>query len=553
MDFEINEDVTTYSGEEIADLITQGNEALDALFALENPTPADVEQAERISAALDTLNGEKDSRASAAERMSTLRNSRSVEASAEDTDGEGEDENDDLGDEGEDTEDDLGGDDDASIEAGTDQEDTVTAAGSATRSARQRLSNTRPRPPANTDAISITAAADVPGFATGSDIADMTAVAEAVLNRSRSFPSFHGPVDGAAMQRYGVAQFRRQFDDHLVAGGQGSDDDQVVLDRAANEFDLPGGNLIAAGGWCAPSETLYDFCAGETTDGLIDLPEINVKRGGIRFTPGPDFADLYGNGFSQTEAQAIAGTTKSCYEIECPSFDEVRLDAKGLCIKVPLLTNAGYPELVRRVISGSLIAHQHTISAGLIGGMVTAAGAAVVINSVGGSVADTLNAVELVVAQTRQDYRLSLSATLEVVLPQWVKGVFRADLANRNGVDMLAVTDAQINSYFAVRGARIQWVYNWQDLTVDEEGYPATFNFLAYPAGTFVKGTANVINLDAVYDAASLTENTYTGLFFEEGVLLAQRCYRAKVYTITTCAGGVTGAASNEACFTLTP
>ena len=46
-----------------------------------------------------------------------------------------------------------------------------------------------------------------------------------------------------------------------------------------------------------------------------------------------------------------------------------------------------------------------------------------------------------------------------------------------------------------------------------------------YPAGTWVKGTADVINLNAVYDAAELATNIYTALFFEQGILTAQLCY----------------------------
>ena len=121
------------------------------------------------------------------------------------------------------------------------------------------------------------------------------------------------------------------------------------------------------------------------------------------------------------------------------------------------------------------------------------------------------------------------------------------------GVEMLAVTNQQIDAFFAARMTRVQWVYNWQDLTEGQEGYPATANLLVYPAGTFVRGSADVINLDAVYDAASLSVNTMTGLFFEEGVLLAQTCFKAKQVTINVKSSGVTGSASNTGAFNLVP
>jgi hypothetical protein len=76
---------------------------------------------------------------------------------------------------------------------------------------------------------------------------------------------------------------------------------------------------------------------------------------------------------------------------------------------------------------------------------------------------------------------------------------------------------------------------------------------LVYPAGTFVKGTSPVINLDAVYDAASLKQNLYTALFYEQGVLLLKKCYTAYKATIPLCSAGVSGIANNAACLTAVP
>jgi hypothetical protein len=71
-----------------------------------------------------------------------------------------------------------------------------------------------------------------------------------------------------------------------------------------------------------------------------------------------------------------------------------------------------------------------------------------------------------------------------------------------------------------------------------------------YPAGTFIKGTTDVINVSAVYDAASLAVNTYTGLFFEEGLLVAKMCNEATLLTLAICNSGKTGIANIAACGT---
>lgn len=552
--FTINEDVTAYSNEEIATLIEQGNAELDRLFSIENPSVADVDEAQQVTASVEALASERDSRAEAATRMSAMREARTQfaaepeEEATEVVEPEAQVEASDESDEGDEDETVIPAETEV-VEANTEKEQAVTASATPKSTARKALSKGgRQAPPENkTAALTITAAADVPGFATGSVLDDLDAVGKAYESRVRAFPGPAG-IEGGQMTRYGVASFRIEGDPNLVASG--SYDDFEVIERAAREDRLPGGSLVAAGGWCAPSETIFDFCDMEVADGLWDLPEFTVKRGGIRTTPGPNLADVTAGIFFQTEAQAIAGTTKPCVEVECPDWDEIRLGAAGICIKVPLLTNAGFPELVRRYLALGMVAHRIAVSNRLLTQGVASAGAAEVFASVGSGASNILDAVALIIERERSKYALGINASMEVALPTWAREVFRADLANRNGVALLDVTDAQINGYFAARKARVQYL-RWQPLGATAVAYPQKMQALVYPAGTFTKGRADVISLDAVYDAASLSENTYTGMFFEEGVLLNKRCYDASLLEIPVCVGGRTGAADNTACLTV--
>ena len=72
---------------------------------------------------------------------------------------------------------------------------------------------------------------------------------------------------------------------------------------------------------------------------------------------------------------------------------------------------------------------------------------------------------------------------------------------------------------------------------------PAAIQALIYPKGTFIKALENVINLQTVYDAASLSINEYTGVFFEQGILVAKAGYGSDLLTIPVCVAGQTGAA----------
>lgn len=542
MEFEINAEFATLDDEALAEYATSAREAFTAFTAIESPTDEQIEAAEALADHIEALKSESDGRVTAAaerdERLEALRNRFAEDQAAGEPDPD-EDEPD--------GDDEPEGDDDAE----DDKDDKAEAAAEVAAAATTKKASTvkkiaarssKPKPPAPMNApVTITAAADVPEIPTGSALPSMEAVGKALVNRMRGFGTPAGDGSREELTRYGVATFKLDFDEDMTID-RGSDDLEV-LTRATQESRLPGGSLVAAGGWCAPSETLYDLCTGETTEGILSLPEVNVARGGIKFTKGPTFADIYDNvGFDQTEAQAISGTTKTCYEVPCPSWTDVRLDAVGLCIKAPILTNAAYPELINRWLSGAMVAHQHKVNAKVIGKMVTAAGAARVFAGLGATATDSLEALELVALQRRQVFRLGLNASMEVVVPHWVKAAFRADISRRNGIEATnPITDAIIAAEFAARNLNVQYVYDWQNFDTTAEVYPATYQALVYPAGTFVKGTADVINLSAVYDAASLATNIYTGLFFEEGVLVANMCYDADLVTLPICNAGATG------------
>lgn len=537
--------IKALSNEGLIEAITQHQSDLDAVLSTENPTREDAAKARELNETLTALEAEKAERDQDEADFAAIREgrekAREEAAAANATQASTQPGDEDPDDDDEDDEDE------------DDEEDGVTASAPVIRtSARKVMAGRRPANPPDEDTqdaprVSIIAAADVPDFGTGQELKGLHDVGQAMVARMQAFSPPSGRR-GAEMQRFGVAVLRKPIPEEFVSKG-GADEDFRASEAAARESALPGGSLTAAGGWCAPSETLYDLCAIETVDGVLSIPEFQVNRGGVRTMGNIDFQGLYDARGLQTETQAIAGATKTCYELECPAPTDHRLDASYLCVKIPLLTQAAYPELVTNVTERLWVAYQHSVSADLISRISTMIGAAEVVASQGSTAANTLTALELVADQKRQDYRLSQTQSMEVLLPFWVKAAIRADLALRNGVDMLSVTDAQIQAHFAARNLAVQWLYNWQQNT-ETGAFPGTFDAMMYPSGTFTKGTANVIRVDAVYDAASLEENVYTGFFFEEGMLVLERCQPSAKVTITVCSGGRTGAADNVECLT---
>ena len=402
--------------------------------------------------------------------------------------------------------------------------------------------------------------ADVPGFAADSD-ASFEDLAVALDRRLQGFNS--GAYAAAARagramsERHSLAVVRKHFDERATVSSPESADAAMAF--AVNEKNLPGGSLVAAGGWCAPSETVYDLLEDESRDGLISLPEINVTRGGIKFTKGPKFADLYAApSFNFTEEEAKAGKyaptsatdptnkvgAKPVYNVPCTDFEEVRLSAAGIHVQANLLQQRGYPELVARTIRGALVAHEHKMSERIIASMERQSTAVSMDSGQIGAAAPILTAIELQVEHYRYAQRLSRSTTLEAVFPYWVHGAIRTDLSRRQGVDLIDINDARIDAWFKARGVNPQFVYDWQALTGaagDFKVWGSSLKFLLYSAGTFVKGGQDVITLDTVYDSVLLGQNDYTALFTEEGYLVAKRGHDARVVTVPLNPNGGTG------------
>lgn len=491
--------------------------------------------------------------------------------SEESPEGEGSDNTEGSGDGGTDT-------GDASTDTGTESAAETTAgetapapeavAASANRPVRRVRLADLPRKEVvtpQTPTLSITAAADVAGFAAGQRITDTAQLARAANARMGAFPTGAPNV----MMRAGIAQIHIPFQDDLVADGTR---DQEVIDHAADASRLEGGSLVAAGGWCAPSETLYDLggILADANAGLVSLPEVQAKRGGLRFTEGPDYTAIYNaTGFMQTEAQAIAGsgftkptgeavagTEKPFYRVPCPNFDEKRAETAGLGIVAGILQNDAYPEMTAEIVEHALIAHSHKVNARTIKRMVDESGTAISLNLGASASVSVLNALDIQIVDYRYLNRTPETMTLEVLAPIFLKAVFRSDLAQRNGLtpdEAYKISDQQIDSWFAARNAKAQWVYDWQDaFTGVTNGFggataitswPDTVDLLIYAAGTFVRARGEVINLEGIYDSTNLKVNDFHRLFVEEKLLVIKRRWKARLLRVPLALNGATGIA----------
>lgn len=506
----------------------------------------------------------------------------------------------------------------------------------------------------------VTAAPDLPGYSNGQGL-DWDDIGRAIDNRLRGFnPGTYESARRAnreMRQQFGVAVVRKPVPSDLTIQSNDPAHIDEVMTRAVDESRLPGGSLVAAGGWCAPSQTVYDLMELESRDGLLSLPEVGISRGGIQFTAGPDFQSLFtGVGFSYSEDQDIAGsysggtneiqqvaisgaptggdftltydgqttaaiafdataadveaallaldnipagsvagtggplpgtavniefvgdlagldvsqmtatgnftggtspavtvtTTqagvpgtggKPCFDVPCPDFTERRLGLSGVCVSAGLLEQRGFPEVLARTTRGVMVGHDHRVARDVINSIIGESTQVSLPTGQVGATAPILTAIELQTEHYRYVHRMPRGSSLEAVFPFWVYGAIRSDLSRRLGVDFFDVSDARINGWFAQRGIAAQFVYNWQDITGGAGGFiawPTEVKFLLYAAGTWVKGTSDIISLDTIFDSTNLSNNEFTALFTEEGWLTAKMGHDSRVVTVPITADGST-------------
>jgi hypothetical protein len=422
-----------------------------------------------------------------------------------------------------------------------------------------------PAPNVPTQRLAITASVDIPGVARGEGLTTLAALADITSRKAKSMPI----TQGAPSEQL-VASIRNEFSHSIDDRTKRGEVKELISFMTSPAKQAA---LVAGGGWCAPSETRYDFFNIACESGIIDLPTFGVTRGGIEFPVSPSLADALAGGtafagFAQgtfsntsqpwlwTEADDIAAATgsptKPCMRVPCPDFDEERLELYGYCLTAGNLTDDAYPEATQNTLQLLMAAHAHAINARLIALMLARSTAATSIT--GGAVTDAAapriyNAVGLAATDYRARYGMCIEDVLEVVLPYWVRDVIQADLAWKAGVELGDIPLAEINRYFTARNIAVQWVNDWQVRGAGQFGnatgllaWPTTVDFLIYAAGTFIHGQGMTLNLGVIRDSVLNETNDHTSAWSEEAHLIARVGHESRRYTVGFNVNGSTSA-----------
>jgi hypothetical protein len=582
-EFTIPEDLSTLEDSDLdaeaeGSLISRARAALDTMVEEvgESPTPADVQAVRDLSAAIQGLVTEGEQRAAAAEeRRREFAEAVAAVAPEASDGGEGEDG-------GEETEEVPA---ETPAETPAEEEAPAEAVAAASRkgplkvAARARkltlnpslqdIGRNQPDPELTSQApeLVLTAAADVPKFSNGQRIESLDDLADAAIARSRALG-----IGNGAPHFVPLANIERNFPDVFdVEVHSPIDVSNAIQDRIKN-LDGHGSMeaLVAAGGWCAPSEIRYDFFDISEVSGQLDLPTFGVRRGGLRWPISLSLADFFALSgapasglptnatmpweWSETDDILTAtGTTpvKTCLRPPCPTFDEQRLRLFGLCVLAGNLTEDAFPELIRNFIGKVVVAHQRAINRRML--LLLAAASTATTPTVAGESAVNawLGGLDLNAIDYREKHGMAPNAVLELVAPAWTRGVLRSDLAKKNGIERLDASDAYLMDLFNSRDLRVQWVSDWQTRGATgianiagtiPTNWPTTAQVAMFAPGTFGRGNGMTLDLGVVRDSVLNADNDHTAAWSEEATMLAKFGHESRLITLNTVAGGVSGA-----------
>lgn len=401
-----------------------------------------------------------------------------------------------------------------------------------------------PEAPAPTTRI--TAAVDVPGYTPGAPL-DFDDITAGIISRANALKTAGGGVGQVISYRHPYEQ------EQIVTDSSSAPEGTTVSLRASDQRRLPQKELVASGGWCAPSETIYELTDTACPDLLWDAPEIQLARGGLRYYK-PLSLDVAAMTWVHTEADDISGAEKPCYRVPCPDPVEVRCDAIGVCLEAGILTQRHFPELVSWYLRNAMIAHEIRVKQYLFQQALNTA-TAVDIPASFGALSSVFAAVALQAADMIERHSLCESTALEVVFPYWSRQLFLADLARQNGKDICDLDPGCIQNTFSKLGVRVQFARGLNPAVPDEIGgetpataFPSTVKFLIYPSGGLVIGRGEEVNLGVIHDSTKFRFNDYTALFAEECTALVDRSVDTRLVTVPVCPSGETGAQTLLAC-----
>ena len=372
------------------------------------------------------------------------------------------------------------------------------------------------RPSSMTSAIpvAITAGADIPGVTAGTELSNMSDVADAFAKR------LHGlrRVNGGDGEQHIVASFSTQYPEAFQLGTD-AEANMAKIGEAVSPAAI-----TASGSYQSPFASRYEvFGIGTNARPIRDaFPSFQADRGGIRYITPPALS-AYGSAVgvwttaldtAYVTNSATSSATKDNLVVTAASETTAVADAITLSMQFGNLATRAYPELIARHNELGLIQHAREAEQNLLTKL-TNASTAVTSTSVLGLGADFLLQVGRAAVLYRARHRMDEGAVLRVVCPVWVKAAIQADFAlQMPGDSATSLSDGDIEAMLRARNVNVTWHLDdsnalaAQSASALNEFYD-TFIWYMFAEGSFLFLDGGTLDLGVIRDSTLVGTNDY--------------------------------------------
>lgn len=372
------------------------------------------------------------------------------------------------------------------------------------------------RPSSMTSAIpvAITAGADIPGVTAGTELSNMSDVADAFAKR------LHGlrRVNGGDGEQHIVASFSTQYPEAFQLGTD-AEANMAKIGEAVSPAAI-----TASGSYQSPFASRYEvFGIGTNARPIRDaFPSFQADRGGIRYITPPALS-AYGSAVgvwttaldtAYVTNSATSSATKDNLVVTAASETTAVADAITLSMQFGNLATRAYPELIARHNELGLIQHAREAEQNLLTKL-TNASTAVTSTSVLGLGADFLLQIGRAAVLYRARHRMDEGAVLRVVCPVWVKTAIQADFAlQMPGDSATSLSDGDIEAMLRARNVNVTWHLDDSNaLAAQSSGalneFYDTFIWYMFAEGSFLFLDGGTLDLGVIRDSTLVGTNDY--------------------------------------------
>ena len=372
--------------------------------------------------------------------------------------------------------------------------------------------------------VALVASADIPGVSSGTTLEGVS-LGKALFDRRQQIKG--GGSDGEFVL---VASATAEYEDDRILTGDWESDQEKIKNVTGTDV------IVASGGICSPTEAYYglELLSGADRPVKAALPGFGATRGGLRFMAPPSISDLVGSARVTTEAEDAAGyigsndsltAIKPSVAVSCGAITEVVVDAISSILTVGNMNARTYPELVEVWTKLAAAQHARVAETNLLD-KIAAVATDVTDAKAYGATGSLLGTVSKAVAGFKSRHRITSGVNLRAAFPAWTKELLRTDIAREapgDGLGRYAVTDAEIMSWFNVRGiSPIFYVdtrtgagmaYGAQGVAAVTD-FPSTIEWFLWVEGSFIFVDGGTLNLGLVRDSTLNSTNDYS-LFVE--------------------------------------